>query len=95
MLKIEIDEEIGKGKIQMSGSLLDLMKNITVILKNLYYNLESVEEQEVFRKLLKGIVNKQIYVKDKNELDEDEDIEKRDTRFNKIINEIDKMEEEK
>lgn len=91
MLKIEIDEETGKGEIQVSGSLIDVMSNITLALCNLYYGLESGEEKEAFRKALKDIVDKQIYVKDEDELDEDE-VKERDRKFNRII---DKMEEEK
>lgn len=87
MLKIEIDEETGKCEVQVSGSLIDFMADIAVIFQNVYYGLESVEEKEAFRELLKDIANKQIYIKK----DEDEVIE-RDRKFNRIINE---MEEEK
>ena len=89
MLKIEIDEETGKCEVQVSGSLIDFMADIAVIFQNVYYGLESVEEKEAFRELLKDIANKQIYIK-KDE-DEDEVIE-RDRKFNRII---DEMEEEK
>ena len=91
MLKIEIDEETGKCEVQVSGSLIEFMTTITGVLHYVYYGLESVEEKEVFHMVLKDIVDKQIYIKDEDELDEDEVIE-RDRKFNRIINE---MEEEK
>lgn len=68
MLKVDINQE--EVNVNVSGNLVDITTDITVLLAGIYKNLHGVAQKE-FSRMLKEIVNDEIYTKTPEEVMQD------------------------
>lgn len=69
MLKVDISEEKNIASIKASGSLGELLSDITILLHVIYNGINKEQKQE-FKYCVKKIAKEEVYTKTKEELGE-------------------------
>ena len=68
MLKFELNKEEGISSVEASGSLPELMADVTTLLNVMYEGI-SKEQREGFKACIKNLADEELYTKTDEEID--------------------------
>lgn len=66
MLKAEINQE--EITLEVSGNIIDIMSDVAMLLVGIYRNLPDERTKKSFNRMLKDVVNEEVYTKTPEQL---------------------------
>ena len=67
MLNVKLDK--GVEKVEIAGNIVEILSDVTALLKIIHDEIGEGEAREFFKKSLKDVANDEIYAKNEEELD--------------------------